>query len=536
MKNVIMRGPRLLLLILSLVFAGAVAAGCGGDGGGQQGEGDGGGGGDSANLTVGYDQEPDILNGFIVGGDLAATADMTQGILDKPYEIQPDLSIAPQLADGEPEIVSEDPLTIEYRLKEDLTFSDGEPLTSEDVKFTYDQIMNEDNNIITREGFDKIESFETPDEQTVRMVFSEPYAPWRDIVSGSYSFILPKHIYQGQNFNKDLNNEIVGSGPFKLREWNKGQNLILEKNENYWGEEPGIDQITFRFIPDTNTLNTSLQSGEVQFINPPPDIGLKEKLEGYQGVNVNTAAGTVWEHVAFNTNKVDNLKIRQAIAYGINREQILNEILPGQVRPLNSVLVPEQDPFYTPAWENYGFDQDRARQLVQEAQSEGASTDITFSTTSDNNLREQLQQVMQQQLGEVGLNVSIKNTAAQTFFGEWTPEGNFQMGEWAWLATPEPTLTTLFAADQIPPDGQNYYRWENQEATGLMKQADVTLDEAERAEALQQVQEIMADEVPLIPLYQRPVYYASEEGLQGPEVNPTLAGPYWNVSEWSLSQ
>jgi peptide/nickel transport system substrate-binding protein len=457
-------------------------------------------------------------------------------ILDKPYEIQPDLTIAPQLAEGEPEIVSEDPLTIEYRLKEGLTFSDGEPLTSEDARFTFDQIMDPDNNIITREGYDKVESFETPDERTVRLVFSEPYAPWRDLISGSYAFILPQHVYEGEDFNTALNNEVVGSGPYTLQAWNKGQNVVLEKNENYWGEEPDIDRITFRFIPDTNTLNTSLQSGEVQFINPPPDIGLKERLEGYQGVNVDTAAGTVWEHIAFNLEEIDNIKIRQAVAYGINRQQILDEILPGQVSPLNSVLVPEQGDFYTPAWEDYGFDPDRARQLVEEAQAEGASTEITFSTTSDNNLRENLQQVAQQQLEDVGLNVSIRNTAAQTFFGEWTPEGNFQMGEWAWLATPEPTLTSLFGADAIPPDGQNYYRYENQEATELMKQADVTIDEAERAELTRQVQEIMAEDLPLIPLYQRPVYYAYDESLQGPEVNPTLAGPTWNVEEWSLSQ
>ena len=533
-----MRGPRLLLLVVALAFAGAIAAGCGGgDGGGQEGEGgNGGGGGDSANLTVGIDQEPDILNGFIVGGDLAVTADTTQGILDKPYELQPDLTIAPQLADGEPEIVSEDPLTIEYKLKDDLTFSDGEPLTSEDAKFTFNQIMNEDNDIITREGFDKVESFETPDDQTVRITFSEPYAPWKDLISGSYAFILPKHIYEGENFNKALNNEVVGSGPFKLKEWNKGQNLIVEKNENYWGEEPAIDQITYRFIPDTNTLNTSLQSGEVDFINPPADIGLKEKLEGYQGVEMKTKAGTIWEHVAFNLEKIDNPKIREAVAYGINRKQILEEILPGQVEPLESVLVPEQDPYYEPAWEKYDFDPERASQLVEEAKSEGASTDITFSTTSDNNLREQLQQVMQQQLKDVGLTVNIKNTAAQTFFGEWTPEGNFQMGEWAWLATPEPTLTSLFGADALPPDGQNYYRWENEEATELMKQADATLDEAERAELTREVQTMMADELPLIPLYQRPVYYGYQEGLQGPKVNPTLAGPYWNVGEWSFSQ
>ena len=174
----------------------------------------------------------------------------------------------------------------------------------------------------------------------------------------------------------------------------------METNENYWGDAPSIGEITFRFIPDTNTLNTSLQSGEVQFINPPPDIGLQDTLEGYNGVNVDIAAGTIWEHIAFNLEEIDNLDIRRAVAYGINRQQVLDEILQGQAEPLDSVLVPEQDPFYEPAWEQYGHDPERARELVQQAEADGASTDITFSTTSDNNLRETLQQVIQQQLEE----------------------------------------------------------------------------------------------------------------------------------------
>ena len=515
-------------------------AGCGGGGGGGGDQGNGGGGnsggsGGGNTLTVGYDQEPDILNPYIVGGDLAATGDMTASIIQSPLQIQPDLSLKPELADGMPKIVSEEPLVIEYKLKQGIKFSDGKPLTSEDAKFTFDTIMDKKNQIITRDGWDKISKFETPDEQTVRMTFSEPYAPWRDLLSGSQAPILPKHVYEGKDFNKALNNEIVGSGPFKLKEWNKGQSITLVKNDNYWDTPANMDGIDFRFIPDTNTLNTSLQSGEVQFINPPPDIGLIEKLQGFDGVNVKTAAGTVWEHLAFNLDKIDNIKLRQAMAYGINRKQVLEEILKGQVKPLESVLVPEQGEFYTPAWEKYTFDPAKAKQLAQEAKSEGASMDITLSTTSDNNLRETLEQVVQQQLKDIGITVNIKNTAAATFFGKWTPGGQFQVGEWAWLATPEPTLTTLFGANAVPPDGQNYYRYRSEKATKLMQESDVTIDQGKRADLVKQVQEIMADDLPLLPMYQRPVTYAYTDTLSGPDVNPSLAGPYWNVEKWKLS-
>jgi peptide/nickel transport system substrate-binding protein len=174
--------------------------------------------------------------------------------------------------------------------------------------------------------------------------------------------------------------------------------------------------------------------------------------------------------------------------------------------------------------------------LVREAEAEGVPTELTFSTTSDNQLRETLQQVVQQQLKEVGITVNIRNTAAQTFFGEWTVEGNFEMAEWAWVTDPDPQVTELFSADQLPPGGQNYYRYQNEEVTNLLKESDVAIDEDKRAQLIREAQQLMAEDLPLIPLYQRPRIYAYTQNLQGPEVNPTLAGPFWNIGKWSFSQ
>ena len=512
---------------------GVAGCGGGGGGGGQQGGGGGGGGGDT--LIVGYYEEPAILNSFIVGGDLAATADVTAGIQQAPLVILPDLSFAPQLADGMPKILSESPLTIEYKLKDGLTWSDGKPLTSADAKFTYDLIMDPKNKIITRTGWEDIEKFETPDDLTVRMTFKKPYAPWMTLLGGSETQIWPKHIYEGEDFNKVANTEVIGSGPFKFREWKKGQSLTLDRNENYWGEKPGLETVVFRFIPDTNTQTASLQSGEVHFIDPPPDIGLLDKLKSFSGVEVQVKAGTIWEHIAFNVEKVPNLKIRQAIAYAINRAQVIDEILKGQVEPLQSVLVPDQKPYYTPAWADYAHDPDKAKDLVQQAKSEGASTEIAFTTTAGDRLRETLQQVVQQQLKNVGITITIKNTSADTFFGQWTPQGKYEMGEWAWLANPDPTSTTLFSANQLPPDGQNYYRYKNAQVTRLWEESDKVVDVNERADLIRQAQDLMVKDMPLIPMYQRPVYYGYADNLSGPKANPTLAGPFWNIEDWKFT-
>jgi peptide/nickel transport system substrate-binding protein len=467
-------------------------------------------------------------------GQLAVTLDTTNGIVEAPIAIQPDLSYKPVLAEAMPELVSEDPMIIEYKLKEGLTWSDGEPLTSDDARWTFEQIMNPDNNIVSTEGWQEISKFETPDERTVRMTFETPYAPWTDLMGDNWP-ILPKHVYEGKDFNKALNNEIVGSGPFKFKEWKKGESLTVERNENYWGEKAGLDSVTYRFITDTNTLITSLQAGEVQFINPPPDIGLQDKLEGIEGAEVKIGTGGVlWEAIHFQTENIPNLKMRQAIAYGINREQILEQILKGVVDPLQSVLIPQQTPYYTPAWEIYTHDPEKARQLVNEAKAEGASTTIKFSTTSDNALRETLQEIVQQQLKDVGITIQINNESATTYFSKTTVDGDFEMGEWAWYATPDPSLTALFAANQIPPKGENYYRYKNEQATQWMEESDKTVDEAQRAQLLKQVQEQMAEDLPVFPMYQRPLYTAFAQNLTGVEPNPSLAGAYWNIGEWSL--
>ncbi|MGF1470255.1 MAG: ABC transporter substrate-binding protein [Rubrobacteraceae bacterium] len=487
-------------------------------------------------LLVGYDQEPDTLNPFIVGGESVATSDMVAGILEQPYEVQPDLTMAPELAEGAPNVVSKDPLTIEYRLKDYLTFSDGEALTSADAKFTYRTIMDSQNNIISREGWDKIKRFETPDEQTVRIVFSEPYAAWRDLLSGPQSAILPEHVYAGEDFNLAMNDELVGSGPYTLREWNKGQYLVLEANGIYWGGAPPTSHITFRFIPDADELNGALQSGEVSFINPPLQTGLAKELRSYEGVEVISASGTTWEQIAFNTDEVDSPELRRAIAYGIDREKLLAEVLPGKVKPLNSVLLPEQKQFYVPAWKKYDFDLERAEKLVQEAASKGADPNISFTSTLDDELRRSLQSEVRRQLENVGITVEINNAPSSALFDERLPQGEFEMGEWAWISTPQPTVTSLFSAEALPPDGQNYYRYENPEASFLMGQADRAVDGKERAELLKQVQRIMADDLPVIPLYQYPVYYAYDENLKGPVVNPTLAGPFWNIEHWTWQE
>ncbi|HDP69781.1 MAG TPA: peptide ABC transporter substrate-binding protein [Actinobacteria bacterium] len=503
-------------------------------------------------LVIGYDQEPDILNPFIEGGDMMATAVVIRPVLQGLLEIKPDLTYGPQLAEKVPSFedgtVTENPFTVTYKIKDEANWSDKTPITSEDVKFTWETIMNEDWKIITQTGYDKIEKIETPDDKTVKIVFTEPYAPWKDLFSGSY-FILPKHALEGKDFNAVMNQEIpFSAGPFKFKEWRAGDSITLVRNENYWGEHAYLDSVTFKYIPETTTQLAQFKTGEVDFVYPPPDVDLLEQLEAVPNTVVSIEAGTVWEHIAFNnTNEhLKDVRVRQAVAHGIDRGVIAEDVMKGQVNPLHSFVVPEQKAYYVPAWEIYGHDAEKAESLLKEAgytkgadgiyTKAGEKLKLTFNTTAGNVARERIQQIVQSDLKKIGIEVEIKNTEANTYFGTWLPNGEYQIGQWAWLATPDPTYTTLFAGDQIPPDGQNYYCYENDEVTKIWHDQDVTIDEPERVKLIKEAQNLMAKDCPFIPLYQRLEFIAYTDKLHGPVNNPTLQGPTWNMGEWWLEK
>ncbi|MDP3012972.1 MAG: peptide ABC transporter substrate-binding protein, partial [Candidatus Subteraquimicrobiales bacterium] len=437
--------------------------------------------------------------------------------------------------------ITENPFTVTYKIKKEAKWDDGTPITSKDVKFTWKTIMNKKWKIISITGYDKIEKIETPDDKTVKIVFKEPYAPWKDLFTGSY-FILPKRALEDKDFNTVMNREILfAAGPFKFKEWKSGDSITLVRNENYWGEHLAyLDSVTFKYIPETTTQLAQFKTGEVDFIYPPPDVDLLEQLKVQPNTVVLVKAGTVWEHIAFNNadEHLKDVRVRKAIAYGINREAIAEDVMKGQVKPLHSIIVPEQKNYYTSTWEVYKSDPDKAELLLKEAgyakradgiyAKGGKKLSLTFSTTAGNVARERIQQIVQSDLKKIGIEIEIKNTEAGTYFGTWLPKGQYQIGQWAWLASPDPGYTTLFAGDQIPDKGQNYYRYVNDAVTKLWHKQDVTVDETERIKLIKEAQELMAEDCPFVPLYQRLEVIAHTNKLHGPLNNPTLQGPTWN--------
>jgi len=501
-------------------------------------------------LTIGYEQEPQILNPFIPGGDMMSTKDVESNVLLGLVRIRPDFSYEPMLAESVPDIANggvteasaSTSFTVTWKIRKDAVWSDGTPVSADDVKFTWETIMSDKWDILTRSGYDTIEKAEVIDGKTIRFTFKETYAPYRELFSATY-LVLPKHALQGKDFNTVLNDSIpVASGPFVFKEWTKGDHITLARNEKYWGTPAYLDEVVFKWIPDTNTEVAQLLTGEVDAVNPSPDPALIEQLDS--GGIVMADPGTYWEQLAFNLEQphVGDVRVRQAIAYTIDRQKIVDQVMLGQVRPLQDIFVPEQSGVYSPSFEMYKPDKVKAESLLQEAgyvkgpdgyyAKDGTRLTLEFKTTSGNAGREKMFQIMQAQLKEVGIDVRFSFEEANTFFGSSTPDGSFQVGEWSWVAAPDPSVATLYSADQVPPDGQNFYRYRNPDVTKWIKEADASVDMSKRAALSKQISEQIASDLPLIPLYQTLSVLAVKPYVHGAENNATLEGAFWNLSEW----
>ena len=497
-------------------------------------------------LTIGYEQEPQILNSFITGGDMMATKDVESNVLLGLIRIKPDFTYEPMLAESIPDVanggVTENPFTVTWKLKKNLMWSDGTPITADDVKFTYDTIMNPKWQILTKAGYEQISKAEVIDPQTIKFTFKTPYGPYRELFSASY-MILPKHALEGQDFNKVMNDTIpAASGPFMFKEWKKGDHITLVRNDKYAGTPANLDTVVFKWVPDTNTEVAQLKTGEVDAVNPSPDPALIAQLK--TAGTVQADPGTLWEHLAFNMTKPDvsDLKVRQAIAYTIDRQKIVDEVMLGQVKPLQSIFVPEQTAEYSPDWAGYTPDKAKAQALLTSAgykmgadgffAKNGQKLTLEMKTTAGNTGRAKMFQIIQAQLKDVGIDTKLVFEEANTFFGSSTPNGKFQVAEWCWLASPDPSVKTLFSAEQLPPLGQNYYRYKNADVTKWINEADNSVDMAKRADLSKQISKQMAADLPVIPLYQRLSILATKDYVHEAKNNATLEGAFWNLSDW----
>ncbi|HEY3374375.1 MAG TPA: peptide ABC transporter substrate-binding protein [Candidatus Aquicultor sp.] len=497
-------------------------------------------------VTIGVEKEPTTLNPFMPAGTTMATKLVTSNILWGLLAQTPQLSYAPRIAERVPTVenglVTTNPFTVTYDIREDASWSDGVAITPEDVKFTWAVIMDPNKQIADRSGYDKILRIDTPYEKTVRIVFKEPYARYKELFT-TYP-ILPKHKLEGHNIDQDLNDILsFASGPYRFSEWKHGDHLTLERNPGYWEKEPYLDKVVFKFIPKPAEQIKQLTKRKLDVIIPAFDKASGKRLSKLKSIKIDASTGLVWEQLGFNLSKppLTEPNVRAAIAYAIDRRELSKAVL-GIPEVLQSMIMPEQQPFYTPAWRKYTYNPTLAQQYLTKAgyhrggdgifERAGTELTVTLSTTAGDPSREAAARVLENDLERVGIRLKVRSVPASDFLNRQLPDGDFQMGLWAWFSDPELDLAPFFAANQVPPTGQNYYRYANPDVTQLLYATQTTLEQDKLRSAFRTIQEQISNDIVLIPLYQRIELIAYNNKVHGIINNTTLEGPLWNLNNW----
>lgn len=513
---------------------------------------------EGGSIVFGHEQEPAILNNALVEGNLLATSIVTRQLLLGAYRVTPDFEYVPELIDGEAEAEGgEDgePFTVTWNILEEAAWSDGTPITADDFQFTYDTVMNEEFDIVSREGYDQITETEVVDDKTWRATFEEPFAPYRTLF-GTIS-VLPAHVLEGEDFDTVWNDGIVdpatgepiASGPFQFEEWERGQQITIVRNEGFWGEPAILDQITFRYIEETPTLVQQIRGGEINIFDPQPQVDLIAQLEDIDGVEVQSDAGPQWEHIDFNFDNpaLANQYVREAFIRGIDREAIVEQLVRG-VNPdagvLQNTIFMENQEQYEPHWDMYEYDPEAAIALLEDNgctrdgegdifECDGEELSFRYVSTTGNERRELMFEIVQSYMADIGIELNADFSEPAQSLGTQLPEGDFDIINFGWIGSPDPFGgDTIFMCD----GALNYNGYCNEEVTELIASNVTMTDEDERWATYNEADELIAADVPLIPLFQTPQTLAYEDTLGGVRVNATQWGPTWNASEWFLTE
>jgi len=528
---------RLLCLLLSAALAGACARSSTGPAPSNE------------LLIVGYDREPDTLNRFSthILEDIQTCVIEGLTITDDKMNVIPLLAAEVPTLENHGVVLRKDGgMDVVWKLKPNIAWHDGTPLTSADVKFTVDAINDPAYNPESTDGFDRIASVDTPDPLTAIVHYKEIYAPYAlQFIRG----LFPKHVLEGRDIDRaaDYNRAPLGTGPYRVAEWKSGEYIRLERVPNYWrgSEYPHIKQILFRFIPNTNTRINQLKSGEVHLVAMFPWDKHRE-VEAIPGITVRRTPGNAYEHVTLNERRVPAFRepqVRQALMHAIDRETIVSAILDGLAPVTNGAIQPVSWA-YTPDVTTYPFDVARAKSLLDAAgwrdtngdsvrDKDGQPLKFTLITQAGFAVRESVAQVLQRQFRDIGIDMAVQLVDGTSISGLWF-EGNFDaMLHW-WQMPADPELTLFFAADRIPPSGRNINYFEDKRVTELSYAADRTVDQNARKRLLIEAQQRIAELLPELPLYSITKLDAVPATLQGFTGNPTNTGVFWNIHEWAF--
>ncbi len=485
--------------------------------------------------------EPTVLIPMLAGD--ASSHEVAGLVFNGLVKYDTDLSIIGDLAESWD--ISEDGLTITFHLRKGVRWTDGKEFTADDVKFGFDTITDKKTPTAYSEDFLQVKKAEVLDKYTFRATYGKPFAP--ALASWGGLVVLPKHLLDGKDITKgDFGRNPVGMGPYKLTKWVAGQELILDSNHDYFEGRPYIDRFVYRVIPDRATMFLELQTGGVDMMDLTPIQYTKQTDSEYFRGNFQKFRYPqfVYTYMGFNLKHpfFQDRRVRQAIAYAIDKSEIIDVVLFGLGSPATGPYVPNTWP-YNPDVRKYPYNPEKAVQLLKEAgwkdtdgdgilDKDGRPFRFTILTNMGNTLRMNTATIIQWKLAKIGIKVDIKAFEWSTFVNEFIDKRRFEAVILGWSISPDPDQYDIWYSKKTKEKEFNFVSYSNPEVDDLLEKGRRTYDIEERKKAYFKIQEILAEDLPYIFLYvpdATPIVHARFKGIKPSPIGITYNLPKWYV-------
>ncbi|PWV95635.1 peptide/nickel transport system substrate-binding protein [Hoeflea marina] len=398
-----------------------------------------------------------------------------------------------------------DDTTIEFKIRDDVSFQDGTKLTAEDVAYSILRIIDPALKSPQLSQFNQIDTAVATDATTVKMTTKSPYpALLAQLVKLS---IVPK-AYMEKVGAQEFNVKPIGSGPYALGEWQKGVQTELKANDGYWRAKPPFETVVFRAVPDVSTRIADLKTGKADLIrdlSPDQTDSIKE-TENTKVLSVATER-VGYMYINAQAGPTTDVRVRQAIAYAIDRSALIEALLQGYGAQVNIIGAPPVFG-YTDEVAGYDYDPDKARELIKEAGAEGAKLEFLTSPSYSRALVEAIQQM----LNDVGFDVSISASDQATFLKrrQGNPENAGSLAFGAWSCACQDADGIIFPLFR---SGSQWAKYANPDYDALVDSARSTLDKDQRMADYKKAYEILREDVPGLGLYQAFAVYGANAKL-----------------------
>jgi peptide/nickel transport system substrate-binding protein len=514
--------------------------------------------------------EPGILNTQIIGGNLFIGAEVVSPVFPTAFRVYPDFSFHPELVKKVK--VQANPFRLTYFIKKNAVWNEvggvTHPITAADFVAGWKTIMTKHFKILSQVGYEDIKAATVVNSKTVRFTFSKPFAGWKTLFIAQA--VVPSFAVKGEDFNKvwinDLNDpkthKPISGGPFYMPNggWDRGRQLTLLRNPRYWGSKAKLSRVVYRFLPDTAAAAEAIRGREVDVMYPQPQLFLVP-LRHTSGIKVQIGRGPIFEHIDFNMGfgkgpfnpLLKNLKVRQAIAYGIDRKAMVNalytktDIAPG-LPVLNDPIILTGNKYYKAHWKGYTHNARKAISLMKSARCtggpntpgaggvwscNGTKASFRFKWRAGNQLRQLSFEAMQAQLKDVGIQLVADDTP--NALSQDLPNGNYDIILFAWVGSPDISGWDAIygcrsGSDHAQDNNQGYC---DQKVDRLLVAANHQLSAARQYALTNQALARMVKQLPIVPMFQKPTYLVYRTAVKGLIENPTNEGPVWNINKWT---